>query len=64
MKWVAPSTGYKFNTDGCSLDNPGFSGEGGLLRDSQEAVLFGFSCYFGVITSLDTKLKAVVFGVK
>ncbi|XP_071923139.1 uncharacterized protein [Coffea arabica] len=56
--------GYKVNTDGCSLGNPGMSGGGGLLRDSQEGFLFGFSCFFGVITSLHAELQALVYRVE
>ncbi|XP_071926190.1 uncharacterized protein [Coffea arabica] len=35
MKWLPPAEGYKLNTDGCSLGNPGRSSGGGLLRDCQ-----------------------------
>lgn len=54
----------KLNSDGCSKGNPGIGGGGGLLRDSQGYFLFGFSCYFGWVSSLQAEIKALLFGVK
>nr|XP_027064499.1 uncharacterized protein LOC113690699 [Coffea arabica] len=64
VKWLPPPEGYKLNTDGCSLGNPGRSGGGGLLRDCHGGFLFGFSCYFGITTSLHAELRALVYGVR
>ena len=45
VKWVASSEGYKLNTDGCSLENPGLSGEGGVVLDSQGDCFSGFHVF-------------------
>nr|XP_027096109.1 uncharacterized protein LOC113716006 [Coffea arabica] len=64
VKWVASGGGYKLNTDGRSLRNPGVSGGGGVLRDSQGDFVLAFSCSLGFITSLHAELKALAHGVQ
>ena len=63
VRWMSPEAGYKVNTDGCSLGNPGQSGGGGVVWDSRGGFLLGFACFLGITTSLHVKLKALVYGV-
>ncbi|XP_027077095.1 uncharacterized protein [Coffea arabica] len=65
VRWIPPVlTTCKLNTDGSSLGNPGRSGGGGVLRNSSGVFLLGFACYWGVIPSLHSELKVLLFGVK
>ena len=41
---MAPTTGYKLNSDGCSRGNPGVSGGGVVVRDREGKLIFGYSC--------------------
>lgn len=43
-----------------SRGNPGLSGGGSLLRDLQGRFIFGYSCFFGTLSSLQVELKALV----
>ncbi|XP_071920660.1 uncharacterized protein [Coffea arabica] len=52
------------NTDGCSKGNPGASGGGGLLRDSNGQLLVAFSAYLGEATSLRAEVLAMLKGVQ
>ena len=56
--------GYKLNSDGCTKGNPDLSGRGGLLRDGQGNFIFGYSSFFGILTSLHEELTTVLFGVR
>ena len=52
-----PSSGWhKLNTDGASLGNPGKSGGGGLIRNSQGNWIKGFSRPIGFTTSVMAEL--------
>ncbi|XP_027152134.1 uncharacterized protein LOC113752202 [Coffea eugenioides] len=62
--WVTPCGGYKLNSDGCSRGNPGRSGGGGLVRDSRGNFVFGYAEPFGVITSMQAELRALLWGVR
>ena len=64
VAWVAPTGGYKLNSDGCSRGNPGISGGGGVMRDREGKLIFGYSCFFGSLTSLHAELRAMLFGVR
>lgn len=60
---MASRVGCKLNLDGCARGNPGVSGGGGVLRDREGKIIFGYSCFFGSLTSLHAELKAMLFGV-
>ena len=64
VAWVAPTGGYKLNSDGCSRGNPGISGGGCVVRDRDGKLIFGYSCFFGSLTSLHAELRAILFGVR
>ncbi|XP_071912310.1 uncharacterized protein [Coffea arabica] len=52
------------NTDGCSKGNPGVSGGGGVLRDSNGRVLVEYSAFLEVNTSLCTEALALLTGLR
>ena len=52
------------NSDGCSRGNPGLSGGGGLVRDSHENFVFGYSEPLGTMTSLQVELCELLLGVQ
>ncbi|KAG4401290.1 hypothetical protein AAZX31_07G220500 [Glycine max] len=54
-----PPTVLKLNTDGSSLVNPGQSGFGGVIRDSQRDWIIGYTGSCGVTTSLQAELFAL-----
>ena len=65
IKWIQPPHNVlKLNTDGCSKGNPGISGGGEVLRDARGNLLLAFSCSFGLATSLQAEVCALIFGVK
>nr|XP_027093583.1 uncharacterized protein LOC113713984 [Coffea arabica] len=65
VKWQATGRGIlSLNTDGCSKGNPGMSGGGGILRDSNGQVLVAFSVYLGVNTSLRAEALALLMGFR
>ena len=49
--------------DGSSLDNPSMAGVGGLLRDSSELWISGFSLSIGITTNNMAELGAVRQGL-
>ncbi|KAL4597583.1 hypothetical protein ACB092_11G001000 [Castanea dentata] len=51
VKWFKPPPGsHKLNTDGASLGNPGKAGGGGLIRNSEEGWIKGYSRSIGLKT--------------
>ncbi|XP_071939888.1 uncharacterized protein [Coffea arabica] len=64
VRWVAPTVGYKLNSDGCARGNSGISRGRGVVRDSEGLVIVEYSCFFGSLTSLHAELKAMAFGVQ
>ncbi|GAU24906.1 hypothetical protein TSUD_116310 [Trifolium subterraneum] len=54
----------KVDVDGSSFNNPGRSDFGGILRDSNENWLLGFSGFIGISTSLCVELQAILNGLK
>ncbi|XP_071939931.1 uncharacterized protein [Coffea arabica] len=65
VRWQAAGRGLVLlNTDGCSKGNPGASGGGGVLRDSNGQVLVGYSAYLGVNTSLRADALALLPGLR
>ncbi|XP_027169553.1 uncharacterized protein LOC113769290 [Coffea eugenioides] len=64
ITWSAPRAGYKLNSDGCAKGNPRVSGGGGVVRDGEGRFIIGYSCFFGLLTSLHAELKAILFGVR
>ncbi|KAJ7981919.1 Ribonuclease H protein [Quillaja saponaria] len=63
--WIMPPDGWvTLNTDGSSRGNPGVSGAGGLLRNSDENWLAGFAVALGVCSSTSAELWAVFHGLR
>ncbi|XP_071905969.1 uncharacterized protein [Coffea arabica] len=52
------------NTDGCSKGNPGLSGGGGVLRNSNGDFLVGFSTFLGKQTSLRAEVVTLLVGLR
>lgn len=52
------------NTDGSSLDNPGCSGAGGVVRDAAGRWQFGFSAFLGFSEILKAELLAIFLGLR
>ncbi|XP_027156179.1 uncharacterized protein LOC113756908 [Coffea eugenioides] len=65
VRWQAAGTGIAtLNTDGWSKGNPGVSGGGGVLRDSEGRFLIGYSVCLGVSTSLRAEVLALLAGLR
>ncbi|XP_071902759.1 uncharacterized protein [Coffea arabica] len=65
VRWeTKDSDRFILNTDGCSKGNPGVSGGGGVLRDSNGIPLIGFSTYLGETTSLCAEARALLIGLQ
>lgn len=63
--WLAPSDNIvKVNVDGNSLGNPGRSGYGGIICNSDGEWLVGFSGFCGIITNLNAELLTTDHGLK
>ncbi|KAK0601291.1 hypothetical protein LWI29_022842 [Acer saccharum] len=59
--WCPPSIGVlKFNVDGSSCGNPGSSGIGGILRNSNGDILCLFSSFIGYGSSVEAELQAIL----
>ena len=52
------------NTDGCSKENPGKSGRGGVLRDSNGQLIVTFSAFLGEQSSLKAEVLALLIGLR
>ena len=64
IKWIAPLELFiKLNTDDNSLGNPGLAGAGGLLRNSFDAQVSGFSFNMGITSNNIAELGAVRQGL-
>ena len=59
----SPEPFIKLNTDGSSLGNPGMAGVGGLLCNSADAWVSGFSLNMGIASNNISKLGAVRQGL-
>ena len=65
VKWSKPFPGWhKLNIDGASLGNPGKASGGGLIRDSEERWVRGYSRSIGHATSVMAELWALRDGLK
>ncbi|WCJ29423.1 LINE-1 retrotransposable element ORF2 protein [Euphorbia peplus] len=65
ISWICPDVGWvKLNTDGMSKGNPGISGTGGLIRDSNGMWLCGFMCNLGICTALLAELWGLYYGLE
>ncbi|XP_071906030.1 uncharacterized protein [Coffea arabica] len=63
--WKPSAAGQlTLNTDGCSKRNPGMSGRGGVVRDSNGQLMFAFSVFFGEQTSLRAEVLALLIGLR
>ena len=61
--WIPPIAHLKLNTDGCSKGNPGAFASGGVLRNQKGRFILAFACNFGVCTSLQSEVKALLVGI-
>ncbi|XP_040994255.1 uncharacterized protein LOC121240788 [Juglans microcarpa x Juglans regia] len=52
------------NIDGCSLDNPGRLGAGGVIEDFRDDMVLSFSCYLGAGSNNLAGLKVLLIGLK
>ena len=65
IRWMVPPMGYvKLNVDGSSLGNPGDAGGGGLIRDSEGRLLYGFSTFYGWQTNMSAEAMALLEGLQ
>ena len=55
--------GFKLNTNGCSIGNPGRAWGGGVLCDGEGKLLLTFSTSFGSSTSIQAEARALLFRV-
>ena len=64
LQWKAPKTGTcKVNSDGSRINDTGFSGAGGLLRDTTGAWIQGFIVNLGACTILEAELWGIFWGL-
>ena len=65
VRWQAKKLGdLTLNMDGCSKGNPGWSGGGGILRDSSGSPVFDFSAFFGRRSNLHAEALAMQTGLQ
>ncbi|XP_059076847.1 uncharacterized protein LOC131876081 [Cryptomeria japonica] len=65
VKWDMPGDGWsKVNFDGASAGNPGQSGVGCILRDSDALCIKEISEKIGVATNNDTEFRAALRGLQ
>ncbi|KAG2696624.1 hypothetical protein I3760_07G066400 [Carya illinoinensis] len=63
--WVkSPTVWWKLNVDGSCRGNPGHCDEGGVIRDHRGHIKAGFSAPYGVGTSNEVELRALLQGVR
>lgn len=63
VTWKPPTTTkYKLNTDCSTLNNPGKSGGGGILRNEYGNILYAFSVPFGEGTNNQAEVQAASYG--
>lgn len=64
VAWFKPSMGLvKLNSDGGSWGNPGVSGGGGVIRDSNGNLVFGHSTFYGECTNSMAEIRTLHQGV-
>ena len=64
VKWNPPPVNWaKLNTDGLVLGDPGLAGGGGVLRDSLENWIGGFSRSIGITSCVQAELRALKYGL-
>jgi hypothetical protein len=65
VSWKPPSGAtVKLNVDGSSLGNPGCSGFGGLICDTNGNWLLGFSGSCGITTNINAELQAIFYSLE
>ncbi|KAL0421675.1 UNVERIFIED_CONTAM: hypothetical protein Slati_3190400 [Sesamum latifolium] len=65
FNWKKPTNGWwKLNCDGASKGNPGPSGAGGLIRDSNGRMIIAFADFLEEHTNTYAELYAVVRGIQ
>lgn len=65
LKWTPTTLGFpKLNVDGCSLGNPGECGGGWVVRDTQGALIAGFSTFYGWETNTTAEVRALLDGIR
>ncbi|XP_057456943.1 uncharacterized protein LOC130747902 [Lotus japonicus] len=64
ISWLPPDTGIlKCNVDGASKGNPGISGVGGVIRDSNRIFLGYFAIGIGFGWAFEAEVKAILHGL-
>ncbi|KAH0724880.1 hypothetical protein KY284_000745 [Solanum tuberosum] len=65
VMWSKPNhRKYKLNVDGCSKDNPGSAGGGGILRNHIGHMIMAFTAYFGHSSNNLAEARAIKMGLK
>lgn len=63
--WTLPEVGrLKLNVDGGSCGNPGLSGGGGIIRDSQGIVIATFAHFYSQATNTIIECRALLDGLR
>lgn len=64
-KVIKPAQGsFQLNVDGCSKGNLEQSDSGCILRDAQGNTILAYSCYVGILTSVQAEVKTFLFGAQ
>ncbi|MQM04507.1 hypothetical protein Taro_037308 [Colocasia esculenta] len=61
--WIPPANGLCLNVDGASKGNPGLSGGGGCIRDSNGNICLAFAFHYGFGNSLQAEVRALQDGL-
>lgn len=65
ISWHKPNRGwFKLNVDGSSLNNPGESSAGGVLRNHEGLTQFAFAAYTGIGSNNRFELMALLLGLR
>ncbi|KAH0683486.1 hypothetical protein KY290_022104 [Solanum tuberosum] len=64
IRWIPLIQGYKLNTDGSSIGNPGKSGTGGIIRDTKGEWIVGFVGNLHLANNIRAELTALIQGLK
>ncbi|MQL71420.1 hypothetical protein Taro_003723 [Colocasia esculenta] len=63
VRWIPPVYGLCLNVDGASKGNPGLSGGGGCIRDSNGNICLAFAFHYGFGNSLQAEVRALHDGL-
>ncbi|MQL70480.1 hypothetical protein Taro_002797 [Colocasia esculenta] len=63
VRWIPPVNGLCLNVDGASKGNPGLSGGGGCIRDSNGNICLAFPFHYSFGNSLQAEVRALHDGL-